>query len=235
MFRRPELQLIRDGKKIYSQLFQVSRDLPNRIDLSLACHLFRHKGIYGVKIIATPGGPAVIEETVKLTSYPKFSFSFGESEISTLTHAVTAHGLFNPRSICHSGNQLVVVKLERLNATSKGHWLEVEDQRQHSKFPSEALTVPCSAFDKPGQYRIVTLLEDNHVSTSAEINVTKNSIYRVEMEQLGKNENGELVLNECEKESHFDVQYRSPPCANNHKLKVNTCLILTLSFKIWLI
>ena len=225
MFRRPELQLLLDGEEIHTQKFTVSPDLPNRIDLSIPCHFFNKIGTYELRIIGTPGSPPVYKEMAVLKDFPKFSFFFAEREISSLTYDVTAHGQFNPRNICHSGNQLVVVRLERLNNDSGGHWVEVNKSRQHSKFPSEALTVPCQAFDKPGRYRLVTSLEDYLISTSTEINVTKNSIYNIEMSQLKRVNKNELLLSQCSNPANmFDVQYRSPPCANRHKLKVQFCL-----------
>ena len=80
-----------------------------------------------------------------------------------------AFGMFNKRAMCLNSQQQAQVVMERrtqpidrqtgLQARSP-LWEMALDGPIYMNYPFETLTLPCKAFNRPGQYRIRTILKE---------------------------------------------------------------------------
>ena len=237
-FRRPALELYRNNEIIHSQQFTVSNDLPLRLDFHLGCSLFKAKGLYEVsqymviiasvniatlqvRVIGTPGTPPVYTTGKKLLdSYPDFNLSFMEDEVEALSREIMVVGMFNKRAICHQSESLIVVKMESIESEEE---LEHQDDFAiYIRFPSDALKIPCSAFNRPGQYRLTAVLDGDVISHSKPLTVLPSTQYALSIKRRTLTNLNRIELDQCrpDGDGYFDVDYVAPPCAANHKLKL---------------
>ena len=172
-------------------------------------------------MIGTPGTPPVYTTGKKLLdSYPNFTLSFLEDEVEALSREIMVLGMFNKRAICHQSESLIVVKMESIEnemSTSQPD----DDFAIYIRFPSDALKIPCSAFNRPGQYRLTTMLDGDVISRSKPLTVLPSTQYSLAIKQRNMPSLNRIELDQCKSgDGYFDVDYVAPPCASNHKLKL---------------
>ena len=172
--------------------------------------------LFQARVIGTPGTPPVYSNKKLLDKFPDFSLSFSEDEVQSLSREVMVVGMFNQRRMCHQSDRLVTVSVEKLE---NRQWDE-SYPAIYVKFPSDALTIPCQAFNLPGQYRLTTKMDETVISRSKPIQVISDNQYSLTLELDMINDN-RFELKQCKTAGdYFDVKYISPPCAQGHKLKL---------------
>lgn len=178
---------------------------------------------FQVRVIGTPGTPPVYTTGKKLLdSFPNFTLSFLEDEVEALSKEIMVLGMFNKRAICHQSESLIVVKMESIEQEETSVARKFDDFAIYIRFPSDALKIPCSAFNRPGQYRLTTVLDGDVISRSKPLTVLPSTQYALSVKHRRLTSLNRIELDQCKStdDGYFDVDYVSPPCATNHKLKL---------------
>ena len=234
--KRPELRLFHDNSPVKSHKF-VQTNSEHSVTMNFGCenfiqpgkHMinnlkltFRLSGEYSVRLYDYSGGPVMYEEKKVIGSYPEYGITFAQPEVSALTGDVMALGSYRLRDLCSSKKFTLSVALERSPETVDS-WSEVANAREIYAFPTETLTVSCGKMDLPGRYRIRTDILDErdravgNVVYSDVLKVNDNDIYELEIPSVDADTG---ILRKCDRGDEFLVNYRSPPCANNHRIRV---------------